>query len=217
MKKSTVTGLVIAFAMITLTSAAAYEFIPAVKKMFVSEHPDIPAFIEKSMAANKQEDIGKLKSLSDLGFTSFETKLKNIENRRKIDSVFSGYRFISDEVLGELLKKFRLAYSVVSDFTCEVPDANLKEIKDFRAKHPLVEKEEEVYDVLVFGGVSPEFRWDDKTGQVFRVTTNEFLIVAPSTCLVNTMGGYSIDGKEIVKDPIVLYQVDGGYIIVTSW
>lgn len=213
--------IVIALYVIASVATAAY-FIPSVRNLFVvSEHPDIPAFIDSSMDIRKEGSIEKLKSLTEVGFTSFNSKLRLIENRRLYDSIYGGKKFISDEVLGELLKKFNLAYSYVSEFTCDVPDYNLKEIEAFRVKHPLVEKEvEHRGSWIVFsddGQPQGGIRIDDKTGRIYRTDTNDFLIVAPSTCLKNTIGGYDKDGNALVKDPIVLYKVESGYIIVTSW
>lgn len=218
MKKATVATIVIILSGIFLVSAAAYEFIPSVKRMFVSEHADIPAFIDSSMDIRKEGSIDKLKALSAVGFTSANSKIKNIENRKLTDSVFSGYKYISDEVLGRLLEKFKLAYSVVSDFTCPVPDENLKEIEAFRTKHPVVEKVVEInpYDVNISLNTLRQARVDGKV-KFFITNKNQFLIVATSTCFTRTQGGFTPDGKMVVKDPIVLYPVDGGHIIVTSW
>lgn len=208
------------FGVLLISAAAAYRFIPSVRNLFiVSEHPDIPAFIDSSMDIRKEGDVEKLKSLTEVGFTSFNSKLRRIENRKLYDSIYSGKRFISDEVLGDLLKKFNLAYSTVSDFICEVPDFNLKEIRDFSTKYPVGEVvEEEITGGFMWtDGQVNNIRRDEKTGALYYRTRNDLLIVAPSTCLKSTIGGYTPDGKAIVKDPIVLYKVESGYIIVTSW
>lgn len=219
MKKSLIALIITCVA---LFAAASYHFIPSVKRIFVvSEHPDIPTFIDRSMDKKTDGDIEKLKSLSEAGFTSLDWKIKYIEKRREYDSIYNGHRFISDGVLTELLKQFKLAYGEVANFTCEVPDKNLNEIKEFRSKHPLVDRRTDMRDGIFLVGRGWEERSqvyrDAKTGQIYRIEKNDFLIVAQSTCFTSTIGGYDPDGGMIVKDPIVLYKVEGGYIIVTSW
>lgn len=204
--------IALAFGLVLISAAAAYRYIPAVKKMFVSEHPDIPAFIDEQM--NIKDDLTKLKSLSEAGFTSVDSKLKIVEYKKRYDSLYAGHKFISDGVLGELLKKFNLAYSRVSDYVGEVPDVNLSEINRFRIKHPFEVKDQRVDGMFLLGDFEV---WRDENGHFYRKVDNEFLIVAPSTGFTRTIGGYTVDGKQIVKDPIVLYKVEGGHIIVTSW
>lgn len=211
----------IIFGVLLISAAALYRLKPEIfKRMVVSESADIPHFIDTSMNIPPQyTNIEKMKSLSDAGFEFFKLKLRDLEIRKEYDSVYAGHKFISNEVLGGLLKKFNLAYSGIASFTCDVPNINLKEIKAFLSKHPIVTKEERVGDGIfsIPPRDRPKLHRNPETGELFMDVTNELLIVAPSTCFTTIIGGYTVDGKQIIKDPIVLYKVESGHIIVTSW
>lgn len=198
---------VIIFCLVSLLTAGAVSYYPEIKKMFVSENPDIPKFITESMAAYRSENLDKVKQLSGLGFSQYSLKLQALENIKKYDSIYAGYTFITDEVFDNLLKTFKLAYAWIDQYTGDVPNENAINIKNFVTKYPLGDKKMSIglHNLTVDGTlvIDPE--------------KEQLLIICPTGFLVRTEGGYTPDGEEIIKDPIVLHKVDGGYIIVTSW
>jgi hypothetical protein len=49
-----------------------------------------------------------------------------------------------------------------------------------------------------------------------RVAPKQYLIIAPKEWFMSDANADGFHG-QLKKDPIVLYPVDGGYIIVTAW
>jgi len=103
------------------------------------------------METDKQTILDKGKILQSLGFEkSIETK-KAIEEKQKIDHIirendekdrlartisyfsfhYPNYKFITEESVKKICRKYGLVYGPVGEYLGTVPDRNLKHIKDF--------------------------------------------------------------------------------------
>jgi hypothetical protein len=110
------------------------------------------AKISKSLDTDKQDLIDKCKRLKKLGFTNTkevkeaEEELKRLEQLKKenenkknlIDAInyftvrYPQYKFITEESVKKICKKYNLVYGMIDRYIGTVPDKNLKHIEDFK-------------------------------------------------------------------------------------
>ena len=130
--------------------------------------------------------------------------MAHIINRYSIK--YPAYKFITESSVEKICEKCSLVWGGIESFTGFVPMKNAQDVKKFFR----TVKEE---DVEVIG----ENSW---FGTKKRKPLQELLhIVAPQKDF--NMDSYEMSGFKVVKksppDPIVLFKVAHGFIIVTAW
>lgn len=154
-------------------------------------------------------------------------------------------KFITEKEIKRLCEKYKLVFGEVSDYKGEVPEKNISEIERFvlreedKNKYGYFKRSEndencwepcEKEDTLAYYGYLDNYynyrrggkRYSDnlhfhETGTSYRGYVNDkFMICAPEIDFDMTSMRIK-DGYMLVKDPIVLKPVKGGYLIVSKW
>jgi hypothetical protein len=183
-----------------------------------------------------QEDIDRLTALRHLGFQNaeevkefeqvYQKRLHAQQLKEKIEYYSHAYpmnRFIDKRSIEKVCNKYNLLFVQASAYLAEIPLENQKAIINFRLKV------EDYFDPdwgssFLFQVRNPmkEGEYYDETTQTVKkfepgttIPAKRLWIIAPEHKL--TTIGYSREGHKLIKDPIVLQPVMGGYLIVTSW
>jgi len=110
------------------------------------------ANISNSLDTNKQALLEKCERLKQIGFTNTkevkeaETELARLEQLKKdneakknlIEAInyftmkYPAYKFITEDSVRKICKKYNLIYGEISRYTGTVPDKNLKQLEDFK-------------------------------------------------------------------------------------
>jgi hypothetical protein len=176
----------------------------------------------------------------------YEAMKKSRAESKRLKETIEKYRhsyplnkFIDEKTVERVCKKYDLVLTVASRYVAEIPDKNKQEIINFRAVREdyskrRYEKERdrgERWQFYITTPVSLEIYMREVLEQRLkeegitmeqynkqRVHPEGLLIMAPMHKL-NTQG-LERDGHRLrpdMKDPIVLFPVEEGYIIVSSW
>jgi len=180
-----------------------------------------------------EERYERLQKMHSLGFSNAtEVKeFKEMDNKRKeqesikskieyYQQAYPLHKFISEEAVKTICKKYNLLLTMASDYIAEIPEKNQKEIVSFRVMRKDVREPYEVYSGMFF---MPHFHYPRFTEpkqyedwQNEKLCGENLLIVAPEHKLKTE--GKIKDGHILkIKDPIVLQPVNKGYLIVSSW
>ncbi len=178
-------------------------------------------------------NTGKAKRLQAMGF--FKTKevalmqktneQKNKLEKRASDLVYYAkkypqYKFITKDKIMEIAQKYNLVLGSISDFTGFVPEVKLTEIEKFICNIPVAQSDMEIrYNTSSF----QSFMWETSRGLASHSPETSYNrqleIVAPQKDF--DMTGKYVEGREIksipVPDPIVLFPVREGYLIISKW
>lgn len=172
----------------------------------------------------------------ELGFVNAKgaseaIKLKGLaEENRNLQNLIIGYRvrypnnkFITEQEVNNICAKYGLLFGNIDRYIGDIPRKNLMEIKDFNTSK--VRKEDRSYSILRH--FSDPIEADFKTYERHKDTDLhwgrgvyhfEFKICAPIKEMLHEKSeiknGYRI---ESVPDPIVLFPVYKGYLIVSKW
>jgi hypothetical protein len=180
-----------------------------------------------------EERYERLQKMHSLGFSNAaEVKeFKEMDNKRKEQEAIKSkieyyqqtyplHKFISEEAVKTICKKYNLLLTMTSDYIAEIPEKNQKEIVAFRVMRKDVREPYEVYRGMFFMRHFhyPRFtepkQYEDWQNE--KLCGKDLLIVAPEHKLKTE--GKIKDGHILkIKDPIVLQPVDKGYLIVSSW
>lgn len=202
------------------------EFTTAGEKLY----QDALAIINSTKLLNEE----KVERLTKLGFTaSKEVKeAQEILRKREVNDElvkriayyrdqYPLYKFITDEQVKAICRKYGLIYGKVSDYTGFVPEAKLKIMEEFALK----DKDAQHYVRGSWGMSSPMYLTYEEYKQHKKVNSDcyadsEFLIAAPMKDFniksSQEVRDFSLVNKPI-PDPVVLAPVNGGYLIVCAW
>lgn len=193
------------------------------KEIQVTEAPYISKFI-KDCADKERVTVEKYQEyleLGKLGFTRFAHLAREKEKIASYDRKYAGYTFVSDDVVNQILQKYRLAVGDIGTYTCDVPKVNRDKIAEFLLKYPLDSASARLltsqFDVVRTGQDEAVGR-SEMVSPADRGGSRSLKIIALRSCFHqgNVIAGFDEDGNPI-RDPIVLYPVEEGFIIVTSW
>lgn len=181
--------------------------------------------------------------LSELGFTSTKESVKNTEqikekqqkeNLSKIIQEYSQayplYKFITESQVQEICKKYGLVMGDIGRYKGDVPDKNLLEIKAFN------DWKKNIRDEHIEVAVYYRDYFDDLKHTSYRKSEyhnnsyynsdcnyrvqeeNQYSICAPIKDM-NVKRSELKDGWKLqnIPDPVVLYPVYNGYLIVSQW
>lgn len=199
-------------------------------------HNDFDTATDKILAeANailaEKVDFNSVDQLQKLGFTKAKkvTETRNLisqqdSSREKAELIkyykdkYPFQKFITESVVMKICKKYGLVCGYVSYYKGDVPEKNIREIASFRllgtewlGSRPWSwtgYRHEEIYET----GIYVE-GYDRQT-----VYKEQMKICAPikefDTKNMDIQSGYKLG---VLKDPVVLQAVRGGYLIVSKW
>jgi len=187
--------------------------------------------------SESQKDIEKGKRLAKLGFTStkeaveskntlekitdHENKVKNIQ---KYQDRYPLHKYITKAECKLVLEKYNLYIGDISRFIGFVPEKNLKEIENFKPTDFDKKRFIEFWafrDIEVDEDEYTEYARNEELRGYSHSRYNyggdkQFQICAPYNQF--DLDKSEVKGRSIVNaDPIVMYPVNGGYIIVSAW
>lgn len=201
----------------------------------------------KILAKEVSSEFDEYNKLERLGFSGVpavqETVvIKNNLNRtknqinaiQKMGVAYPNYKFILNEDLDELIKRFGLLLGESKDYIGNIPSQNRKDILNFIPTSVVVQRQgsrgnswfksyytkkdfsDRDWNHMLEGGYSYK-----EGSETYRIQ-KEFKIVAPAS-MFKLEGKQIVDGKiqdipkPMADDPVVLFVVDDGYIIVSKW
>jgi len=147
-----------------------------------------------------EEEIDEYRKLAELGFMSTPKRekirqtddmKKEVENNASLMAYYYDKyhkKFLSYGMITLLCKKYKLIFGEAKRFIGNIPSSSRKEI-------------------LAFEGVKEK---DRVNGRV------SYQIAAPAE-MFNTKGCVINDKQELVYDPIALYPVMEGYLVISKW
>lgn len=231
------------------------EVIEEIHESFYTEVDKLlsDAKVSKSLDTDKQNLIDKCKRLQSLGFTSTlevkeatkeinrldtikkenETKKDLIEAINYFSFKYPNYKFITEESVKKICKKYGLVYGAIDKYIGTVPDRNLKHIEDFNINESdwcYIKRVISMYSWTSDTTISyidfKEYQHHEQSPSSFRLSYHtaydicSLEIAAPQKDFEVT--GSKIDDCKIsYPDPVVLKPVFHGgkkhYLIVTAW
>jgi hypothetical protein len=170
---------------------------------------------ERQYALKRAEEEKYNKIIAEL--KADEVKFKQILNYREH---YPAFKFITDEQLNGLCKKYGLVYAEVGDYTGDMPDKNLAEIES--ANIAVGDARVKIWRIIDAPPYSPieSITEVDLTNHY-----NKLHIAAPQSQFKNLeqrekVGFGFFNRQEIrveVKDPIVFRFVKGGVLVISKW
>jgi len=162
----------------------------------------------------------RLRQLKSLGFYNIaEVKvLEELQDQQEIQETIAYYsqvypfcKFIDQDSVEAISKKYNLVLASCSDYIAEIPEKNQNEIINFRVASTDIRYPDEIFYHEI--GI---WYYQSKLKHPEFLSGQHLLIVAPQHKL--DMRGKRVE-KGILKidDPIVLQPVKRGYLIVTAW
>lgn len=207
-----------------------------ITKSFKEVHQDLE---NESLFLAKDFDTKDFKSkadfLKDIGFTnSIATKIYAgiVENKGLIshynDTYYGNSKFILEAQLERLCEKYDLYVRSTRHFMGDIPEKNVKDIMNFRVKLQDID-----LDPHELNGLRNRFTFHDFNGTIISRSLKHygltsFIQIAAIKSLFHPdafartqdriIGVKEIEPKfEVDLDPIVLFKVKGGYLIITAW
>lgn len=172
------------------------------------------------------EELKKLRSMGFLGMGQIQDLVKK-EEYEQIGEKAEYYRkqygkkFITEAEVKRICKKYGLVIGKPRDFIGEMPPKNRAEIIDFKVKE---EDGGWVKSWFSAHGGIMERKISKKEADAIRANTLTHLSCEKGGLkIVGTIDQFDLENKVISdyvikdKDPIVLYDVEGGYLIVSKW
>lgn len=201
------------------------KVIEKIHRKFDNAEEKILAEAKQIIATHKKKDL--LKRLEDVGFSQAEPVKKAKEVRRSEQLVeliesyrvtFPTYKFITEEIVNKICEKYGLVFSFADNYIGDIPEKNLTEIEQFVKRNNIEVEKPVTYDVgngIITFNISSFSFWGQRSDEFSEPHTKKFKIVAPEKDF-ETKNKVK-KGYELIDDPIVLWPVKGGYIIVTKW
>ena len=205
------------------------------------------AKIMKSLDSDLSVEIKKAKRLEKLGFTStkividskaeiLRLQLLKDENKVKKDLIeainyfsfnYPNYKFITQESVTKICKKYGLIQGEVDKYVGDIPDKNLKEIEDFKLKDCDSECYIATTSIRTYSTwkskIVSKGEWDDLTKsnkKDWEKYERSLNIVAPTKDF-NMTNMKVVNHQLVDEDPIVLKPVAfkgiQHFLIVAAW
>ncbi len=179
-------------------------------------------------------------TLEQLGFTNVKSVVQASRKRAQINLLkeqaelishfqqnYPMYKYIQEEQVGEICRKYGLVMGEVNRYIGEVPKKNIEEIAKF--KKDGIKEEDRKYLTTTWVGTKEcsykEYIHRQAVSSAvwsnYRVyewmEDNKYKICAPISDM--NMEGAQIKGHKImdIPDPVVLYPVREGYLIISAW
>lgn len=190
---------------------------------------------------NIEEINRKSERVKALGFVNagatFEAWQHNVE-AEKINAFYKArvdypaHHFITEEAVKNLCEKYGLVWAKPENFAGDIPEKNVREIEKFIVRYNTRKYEWNIDES--FGSWLPYKptwfeRWLLKKKKGHRIhrpnafhedrrMTTTLTICAPKSHIFLESNQRIVNGRvEEIPDPVVLHEIEGGYIIVTKW
>lgn len=219
--------------------------VEEIHKEFNSAGENLVKQANAIVAKGLLDDNSNARKLNDLGFTQCKEVviLKRLESiKRDADLAesyqikYPQYKFITKDIIDKLCKKYKLLFGVVERYKNRIPLKNINDILSFNVKdedcneknNGLFWPTQSMHMLNIFGygqlesdseKVEREKKEKEDHEKRNKKSYDRKLSICASRGMMDLRGA-KIEGneiKEIVKDPIVLHPVKGGYLIVTAW
>lgn len=227
----------------------SFEPVRNPQEVIAEIHNEFDTVTDKLLAEAKEilsgiKDVNKGERLKALGFTCSKAAaeaageiLKRDKNMQIAENIeyfrmyYPNNKFITEEKVAEICKKYRLLLGLAHWYSGDVPEKNLQEIERFKLREEdffvhTIQKFE--HDGKKYVGYSKQDiygrpNWvslDTKEPEIKE--QEKFKICAPISDFNETyIRNYVTveDGYKLspIQDPIVLQPVKGGYLIVSKW
>ncbi len=150
-----------------------------------------------------------------------ERAQREAENILYFQQNYPMYKFITRTKIQEICKKYGLVWGGVDKYRGEVPAKNLAEIMKFNQNN-IVKVEDGKYLRHSAYSVSEEisytiYKHNNYSTTFYHEYVTGFDICAPAKDMNLNKTGLVNGRYEDIPDPVVLYPVRGGYLIVTAW
>lgn len=192
----------------------------------------------KSSMENSEFNLDKIERLKKLGFTSNNSVVKEDNRKSQLEVIekdlsiinhykkkYPLYKFIKEDGVKSICEKYGLILGKISSFTGVVPNKNLEEMENFNKDN--IKEDMCYYEMYRLGMIRTKpkqisyeqykkYRIDDYSYSV----DDQFQICAPPKDFKLDHNEEIDDFKIVTKkieDPIVLFPVRDGYLIVTAW
>lgn len=207
-----------------------------ITKSFKEVHQDLEnesLFLTKDF--NTKDFKKKADFLKDIGFTnSIATKIYAgiVENKGLIshynDTYYGNSKFILEAQLERLCEKYDLYVRSAGHFMGDIPEKNVKDIMNFRVKLQDIDLKPHELDNLRDRFLFHDFNETITSYSLKHYEFTPFIQIAAIKSLFHPdafaktqdriIGVKEIESKfEVDLDPIVLFKVKGGYLIITAW
>lgn len=190
----------------------------------------------------------KQERLRNIGFTATKPfadetafKMARFKAQEQVEAIeyyqlhYPNYKFITEDIVQEICKKYGLLYGEAEKYIGDIPDKNISEIEAFKLREEDYYKEEKYFSifealrprerrsplisygeaVLWAGGIDPFEAKPQK-----KKSKPAFKICAPQKDF-NIQGYEVVDGYKLVYDPIVIqpvkYKSIIGGLIISKW
>lgn len=193
------------------------------------------ALLAKEVNTEKGERLRKLGFISTKEAVEDKTVKAEKDKQREISELvtyytnkYPLYRFITEDGVEDICNKYNLVMGDVSKYIGTVPDKNLEEIENF--KTPAEEDCRYIMRVSSGRGSKQSYipylqylyeshREKEDRGYYYRYSVEEsFKICAPAKDF--DLKNMKVEGHKLVRhtpDPVVLFPVYKGYLIVSAW
>lgn len=205
--------------------------------MVQTEYPEIIQAIHRDFFSDIEKQ-DKAMRLRKLGFDNAEQAVKVNDKLEYYQNKYPLYRYITKKQVVKLCKKYNLVHGKLHEYVGFVPEKNLKEMENFQVNNEDLYEFEQAYKDDYYGGInwytvkkekvpnslilklmadpSKSYRRSFLHDRV-RVTKKQFSICAPIEQFDMVNKEVNDKNEIVMLDPVVLFPVDDGYLIVTAW
>jgi hypothetical protein len=209
-------------------------------------HEEFDGAADKLLAAARDlvintETEERLRTLSEMGFSNTKEQEDRVATNqlsgratlaKHYEHYYSQNKFVTEEQVTKICKKYGLVRGEALLFTGGIPEKNQREITGFKCREE--DKRYESYYIYSSGSTTREHityaefqqkkkerkrRDDSSYSRDWKHTcSSEFFVVAKSSEF--NMSNHEVKDSKLVlidNDPIVLYSVMGGYLVVSKW
>lgn len=179
----------------------------------------------KAILSSGKLDNPNIEKLKSLGFKEcrevavFDALSKKIENAKLCEHYQISYplnKFITLESVNKICKKYGLLFADVTQYKGSIPNKNIKEIISFIPNDSDLD-ENSIYDSMFSFTFWVSPGREVKKEPEPKDNLNRKLKICASKKMLKTEGMKVVGNELVVKDPVVLHPVKGGYLIVSAW
>ena len=243
---------------------------------FRNAHLELQRIAENKLESIPSANIGKISRLQALGFNKtkevvegvkiikeIELTTEQLESLKYYNREYPLQKFITEEQVKTICKKYNLVFTDVSRYKGSVPEKNLKEIENFKPKkeekNTIIIQEffpysrSEPYSDIILENA--EIKQHSGYWLIFKIGTDKYAFqsenginfygrdhdnifgyghIGPGRFTINPgnlkicapISDIDMSGLELkdyrtiekhIPDPVVLYPVKHGYLILTAW
>lgn len=204
----------------------------------IEKHADeLVTDAKKILDEAKEKDIDNAVRVRSLGFFNVEsiTELAQLDKEKqeakKTIDLYNDYEnsypnniFLTEIAIKRICKKYGLYFANARYFTGTIPQKNIKEIAEFKPNdkdlyYYIHSDDRDEYGRYIFSGF---YNYDEmieykKSTDYNIFKEEECYVIAPIEQFNTENKTIENDYKIIDNDPIVLFQINGGYLVISKW